>query len=508
MGGARERFFASLKRTSSSDGIDRVALLARIEAEASLTGRYAFMVLMSAGIAILGLLLSSPAVIIGAMLVSPLMGPIIGLGFAVAIADWAGVRRSLGTLAAGAALAVVFSALIVFLSPLTDRTGEILARTRPNLFDLLVAVFSALAGGYATIRGRGETIVGVAIATALMPPLAVVGFGLATGDGPVFRGALALFVTNFVAIALSAAVMARVFGFGAHLSREQTRRQGWAMLAVFAALAVPLAVSLREIAWETLTTRKVREEILAAMGPEARIEALDPDFAARLPTYHAIVIVPAYVEGAEARVAQAMAQATDRPVAVRLRQVVAADEPSLRRAASDPRPASGDAALVRDLLAVLAGVPPLDVTVDAERRRAIARVRQDTPVGLRGLRALEERARRRFPGWDLQLVPAPAPLPPIPFADGSAAIADREVVGLVGWALARWRIPEATIEGRRASDEPAELALLRAQTAAELLAASWIKTKAIAAATGPDARAAELAAGRASRRVAVVRLDL
>ena len=130
------------------------------------------MTMMSAGIAVLGLLLSSPAVVIGAMLISPLMNPILGLGFSLALFDFAELRRSLSALAIGATAALLFTAFIVLVSPLKAPTAEILARTRPNLFDLLVALFAALAGTFAIIRGRGETIVGVAIATALMPPLA------------------------------------------------------------------------------------------------------------------------------------------------------------------------------------------------------------------------------------------------------------------------------------------------------------------------------------------------
>jgi uncharacterized membrane protein len=101
-------------------------------------------------------------------------------------------------------------------------TAEILARTRPNLFDPLVALFAALAGTFAIIRGRGGTIVGVAIATALMPPLAVVGYGLAAWNMPVLSGSLALFVTNCMTIAPSATIMARVYGFGHYLSGRQT----------------------------------------------------------------------------------------------------------------------------------------------------------------------------------------------------------------------------------------------------------------------------------------------
>src|SRR3546814_10449905 len=102
------------------------------------------MTAMSGGIAILGLLLSSPAVVIGAMLLSPLMGPIMGLGFALAIGDYRWLKESARSLAWGTLMAVALCALIVFLSPIQTVTSEIAARTRPNLFDLLVALFSEI----------------------------------------------------------------------------------------------------------------------------------------------------------------------------------------------------------------------------------------------------------------------------------------------------------------------------------------------------------------------------
>ena len=210
-------------RMSLVGSVDHEKVVDRIVEESGWSPRYAFMIMMSAGIAVLGLLLSSPAVVIGAMLISPLMSPILGLGFSLTLFDFAEMRRSLTALAIGSALAVLFTALIVLASPLKAPTAEILARTRPNLFDLLVALFAALAGTFAIIRGRGETITGVAIATALMPPLAVVGYGLATWNMPVLAGSFALFVTNFVTIALSATIMARFYGFGHRLSSQQ----GW-----------------------------------------------------------------------------------------------------------------------------------------------------------------------------------------------------------------------------------------------------------------------------------------
>ena len=157
-------------RSAIVSSVEHESVLARINGESGWTIRYAFMTMMSAGIAVLGLLLSSPAVVIGAMLISPLMNPILGLGFSLAMFDFAETRRSLTALVAGTIVAITFTAIIVLASPLKASTAEILARTRPNLFDLLVALFAALAGTFAIIRGRGETIVGVAIATALMRP--------------------------------------------------------------------------------------------------------------------------------------------------------------------------------------------------------------------------------------------------------------------------------------------------------------------------------------------------
>jgi len=225
-------------RRSIVGSVDHESVVERIIEDSGWSPRYAFMTMMSAGIAVLGLLLSSPAVVIGAMLISPLMSPILGLGFSLALFDFAEMRRSMTALAIGALAAVGFTVIIVIASPLKDTTAEILARTRPNLFDMLVALFSALAGTFAIIRGRGETIVGVAIATALMPPLAVVGYGIATWNFPVITGASALFVTNFVTIALAAMILARFYGFGHALSSRQSLAQTLLLLAVFVAMAV------------------------------------------------------------------------------------------------------------------------------------------------------------------------------------------------------------------------------------------------------------------------------
>ncbi len=166
---------------------------------------------LSAGIATLGLVLNSPAVVIGAMLVSPLMGPIIGAGLAFASADlYLGIKSGL-QLVISIFTSILFAGAIVWMLPLDSATPEILARTRPNLLDLGVALFSGLAGSLLVSRscsptgGGTSALPGVAIAVALMPPLCTVGFGLGSGFNPdIMGGAMLLFLTNLAAIVASA----------------------------------------------------------------------------------------------------------------------------------------------------------------------------------------------------------------------------------------------------------------------------------------------------------------
>src|SRR5690606_7827692 len=139
-------------------GVDHDAILTQIADESGWTGRYLFLILVSAALSMLGLLIPSVAVLIGAMLLSPLMMPIIGLGFGIATMDFLEIRRAATALVLGSAVAVVLSVIIVAVSPLQTITSEIAGRTRPTLFDLMVALLSALAGAYALIRGRGGTV--------------------------------------------------------------------------------------------------------------------------------------------------------------------------------------------------------------------------------------------------------------------------------------------------------------------------------------------------------------
>lgn len=432
-------------RASVIPSIGHRSVIAKVDDEAGLTPRYAFMTLMSAGIAVLGLLLSSPAVVIGAMLISPLMGPIIGLGFGMATVDGDQIRRSAISLAGGVLLAILFTALIVLFSPIKDITPEIAARTRPNLFDLLVALFSALAGAYAMIRGREGTIVGVAIATALMPPLATVGFGLATLNGTVFFGSLLLFVTNLMTIAIAAAVMARLYGFGPKLTSRQSGMQAAVIAGVFLALALPLGYSLSQIAWEARAQRQARDVLAGQFPRQAKIDQLDIDFSSDPLLVRTTILTPQYRAKAAVGAELQLAQTLGRPVKLSLEQfrvgTAAGDAEAAQLASASAREqASKERARVelvgRDL-AILAGVSPEAVLVDRDKRLAQVRATPLPGASLATYRVLEQRLSQAEPQWQLQLIPPPLDLPAIGFDGAEPSAAGAADLALVIWAAKR-----------------------------------------------------------------------
>lgn len=437
------------------EAVDHKEVMAKIGDESGWSPRYAFMILMSAGIAVLGLLLSSSAVVIGAMLISPLMNPILGFGFSLATFDFRETRRCLTALAVGSALAVAFTGLIVLLSPLKETTAEILSRTRPNLFDLLVALFSALAGTFAVIKGRGGTIVGVAIATALMPPLAVVGYGLATWNIPVLGGALALFVTNFVTIALSATIMARLYGFGHSLSSHQSWLQSAILMTVFGVLAVPLGVSLTRITMEAVTVNQVRAFLADQFGARSRVTQLSIDFDVSPIIVRSVVIAPPTASKQSHDLEVGLETKLGRPITLQVDQVLLAgannslDAQRARLQATNASAAAVAADRVRNAVSVAAGVPAANVILDRDGRRVAATAASLPGANLETYHALEQRAGAAAPDWRVMVVPPFQSLPVIRFAHGADVIDDtaRRATMVSAWAAHRWNIPALGVSG-------------------------------------------------------------
>jgi uncharacterized hydrophobic protein (TIGR00271 family) len=427
--------------------VDQANVIEKRREDCAMSARYMFMIAMSGGIAILGLLLSSPAVVIGAMLLSPLMGPIIGLGFAMAIGDYGWLRQSAKSLAYGSIIAVLLCALIVFMSPLQTVTSEIAARTRPNLFDLLVALFSALAGAYAMIRGREGTIVGVAIATALMPPLAVVGFGLATWNWTVFSGALLLYFTNLMTIALTAALMARLYGFRTSLSERQTQFQNAVIVIAFVALAVPLGYALRQIGWEANASRQIQGEVMDVFDGRARLSQFDINFDAEPIQASATVLTPELRNDAEEIAARGMARIAGQPVNFTITQYQvgtsksAAEEAQLASVQAQEKVAIARADELAARLALVAGVLEDEVLVDRQRRRAVVKAQVLDGASIAAYADLERRIALTEPEWRIELIPPVRSLPRIDFDDGEPTAEGTKALALTAWSAKRLGAP-------------------------------------------------------------------
>lgn len=165
-------------------------------------------------VASVGLNVNSTAVIIGAMLISPLMGPIMGIGMAAGINDFELLQKSFKNLGIAVLISIITSTIYFSFTPLNDAQSELLARTEPTIWDVLIALFGGLAGIVAGSRKeKSNAIPGVAIATALMPPLCTAGYGLATGNLYFFFGAFYLFFINSVFISLSTYLIVRFMNF-------------------------------------------------------------------------------------------------------------------------------------------------------------------------------------------------------------------------------------------------------------------------------------------------------
>ncbi len=205
------REFMKGRFSLDEDKAQRDEVVASVSKGVEFRGVNLWVLIFATMIASLGLNVNSAAVIIGAMLISPIMGPIMGVGLALGINDFELLKKSLRNLALMFIVAIITSTVYFFISPLSSNSSELLARTVPTTYDVLIALFGGLAGIVAQTRqDRTSTVIpGVAIATALIPPLCTAGFGLATGQFRFFIGAFYLFFINSVFIALATYAMVR-----------------------------------------------------------------------------------------------------------------------------------------------------------------------------------------------------------------------------------------------------------------------------------------------------------
>ena len=259
--GSMRRFLSELLEIRSNT--DAAATKESIIADIPFKGHTSWILICSIFIASVGLNANSTAVVIGAMLISPLMGPILGMGMSLAINDIDTLRRSLKNFAVMVVLSVITAFLFFYLFPLRDESSELLARTKPDIRDVLIAFF----GGLALVIARAKkgtiasVIFGVAIATALMPPLCTVGFGLAIGKPWYAAGAMYLFIINTIFIGLATFLVIKFLRFPMVRYANSRRRRFIARVASVVGLAVmiPAGFTFYQVFQESLFKKQAQE---------------------------------------------------------------------------------------------------------------------------------------------------------------------------------------------------------------------------------------------------------
>jgi uncharacterized hydrophobic protein (TIGR00271 family) len=247
--------------------IDHNGIIKDVYREVDMTAGYFIILTLANLIALNGLIQNSSPVIIGAMLISPLMGPILSFGFAFITGDRFIWRKSIIKITLSIILIIGAAAVTTYLSPLKDITNEIISRTRPNLYDLIIAFLSGIAGAMAICTKKNYlTIVpGVAIATAVIPPLSVAGFGLGIWSWRISAGGFLLFFTNCVAIIIATCIIFYFYGFRTAITTEgdvsELKKRGAFLFFVLFIISIPLIYTLHT----TIAEVRLRTQIQSTL---------------------------------------------------------------------------------------------------------------------------------------------------------------------------------------------------------------------------------------------------
>lgn len=251
----------AIDRLNIVDLAEPESTIAGIKKDIEFKGFNLWILVFSIFIASIGLNVDSTAVVIGAMLISPLMGPIMGFGLGIGINDLGVVRKSLLNLGVAASIAILTSALYFLVSPIDEASNELFARTNPTFLDVLVAIFGGLTGILAGSRKEKNNVIpGVAIATALMPPLCTAGFGLASGQWEYFFGAFYLFLINAILIATSTTLVVRYLRFPLVAVMDPAKERKYKRMFTIGlmALVLPSGWIFYKTVSQTVTSSQIR----------------------------------------------------------------------------------------------------------------------------------------------------------------------------------------------------------------------------------------------------------
>lgn len=275
------KFIVSIFSFSNDKDVNPVVVMEDIEKGIEFRGYNVWILICSIFICSIGLNVNSVAVVIGAMLISPLMGPIRGIGLSVGTNNFKLLIFSLINFGIATVVSILASFIYFKLMPFKDDTAEILARTEPFILDVLIAFFGGLAGIIAATKQDNSTVVpGVAIATALMPPLCVTGYGLATGNWNYTFGAFYLFILNSLFICLATIIVLRYLRFplATYVNKKKERNIKIYITVFLAIILIPSGLKFKQIfeksVFNNLANTFVQEEISEIPG----IKIFDQDF--------------------------------------------------------------------------------------------------------------------------------------------------------------------------------------------------------------------------------------
>ena len=257
---------------------DDATISKRLIGGAKIKGPALVILILSIFIASIGLNMNSTAVVIGAMLISPLMGPILATGFGFATLNFTVVKSGILRLSLQVTIAVLASALYFYISPVQAATSELLARTEPNIFDVFIAIFGGLAGIIGQTRKTLDNVIpGVAIATALMPPLCTAGYGLANGNWQYFIGAGYLFFINAFFIFFAAFIVLKgVYSLPFHKQAEEVnRRNQLIFLVIGLIMAIPSIYAGYDMTIKYSESNHMEQFIKNDINQEGRRQVID-----------------------------------------------------------------------------------------------------------------------------------------------------------------------------------------------------------------------------------------
>ncbi len=313
--------------------VRRAEIVDSLDDSAKLDSDYILLAVLACLIASFGLVVNSTAVTIGAMLIAPLMGPILGMSLALVRGDLHRLSQAVTTLLIGVAIAIVMSAVIGNIVSRSKASGflaelprEMMNRTEPTLFDLVVAMAGGFLAAYALTQPRlSPALPGVAIATSLMPPLCVVGLGISQGETGVSNGALLLFLANFVAIVFSSAVVFVLAGFGPlafHERRQVISRTFFVSSISLVLITIPLANFMVRIADDARTSQIIDQTLtdqIEQVSADARLVEFTRESRDGHIHVNATVRTPRELSSNETtRIQRTLASRLDKPVSLEL----------------------------------------------------------------------------------------------------------------------------------------------------------------------------------------------